>query len=79
MRAEAEAAAEREAEARRMKKDMQGEVEEAHEIIGDLDSALKAFTGALGLEVQFIIKNTQCICVCLYVCVWFKKSMRAYV
>ena len=51
MRAEAEAAAEREAEARRMKKDMQGEVEEAHEIIGDLDSALKAFTGALGLEV----------------------------
>ena len=54
MRAEAEAAAEREAEARRMKKDMQGEVEEAHEIIGDLDNALKAFTGALGLEVSTV-------------------------
>ena len=29
---------------------MQGEVEEAYEMLGSLDNALKAFTGRFGLE-----------------------------
>ena len=46
MRAEEEAR-QRERDAARMK----GEVEEAYEMLGSLDNALKAFTGRFGLEV----------------------------
>ena len=63
LRAEAEAAAQREeAEARQKEKDaamMHGQVEEAYEIIGNLDNALKAFTGALGLEVSSVYSKQQ--------------------
>ena len=62
-RAEAEAAAMRE-EAARLKEQeaakMQGQVEEAYEIIGSLNNALKAFTGALGLEEVHV-------CTCTYI------------
>ena len=48
------AAAQRaEEEARQREKEaakMQGEVEEAYEMLGSLDNALKAFTGRFGLE-----------------------------
>ena len=37
-----------------------GGVEEAYEIIGNLDNALKAFTGALGLEVR---RWERCVCI----------------
>ena len=54
LRAEAQAAAQRaEEEARRREKEaakVQGEVEEAYEMLGSLDNALKAFTGRFGLE-----------------------------
>ena len=43
---EEEEARRREAE----KAKMGGQIEEAYEIIGSLNTALKAFTGALGLE-----------------------------
>ena len=54
-RAEAQAAAVKaEEEERRREREaakMQGEVEEAYQMLGSLDNALKAFTGRFGLEV----------------------------
>ena len=53
------AAAQRaEEEARQREKEsarMQGEVEEAYEILGSLDNALKAFTGRFGLEEVYTV------------------------
>ena len=52
-RAEEEARLKQKEEARLKQKEavkMQGEVEEAYEMLGSLDNALKAFTGRFGLE-----------------------------
>lgn len=48
---------------------MQGEVEEAYEMLGSLDNALKAFTGRLGLEeeVSKLMYMPVCICIYMYV------------
>ncbi len=76
--AEAQEAAER-AEAERVAKQKQeeeqrihAEAEDAFAIIGDLDNALKAFQGALGLDVRscgLFVCVFVCTCACACACV----------
>ena len=47
---------------------MQGEVEEAYEMLGSLDNALKAFTGRFGLE-EVRTYVWMSVAKCLQVCV----------